>query len=159
MTDHQIDIQIACTDTIPVSSEQLVSWIGITLDAHQSNAELTLRLVDTREITELNRTYRKQDKPTNVLAFPGNIPDTIELEFPFLGDVVICPSVMQSEALEQHVALDAHWAHIVIHGVLHLLGYDHMEEDDSVRMQKMEILLLAKLEFANPYALEGVNLE
>lgn len=159
MPPHQIDIQFACVDKIPVSSEQLMCWIGITLDEHQSNAELTLRLVDIKEITELNSTYRKQDKPTNVLAFPGNIPDNIELEYPFLGDVIVCPAVLQSEALEQNVSLESHWAHIVIHGVLHLLGYDHMEDDEAITMQKMEIRLLAKFEFANPYKMEGIDLE
>lgn len=159
MTTHEIDVQIACVDQVPVSTEQLTSWIGITLDEHQNNGELTLRLVDTQEILELNSTYRKQNKPTNVLAFPGSIPDTIELDHPFLGDVVVCPAVLESEALEQNVPLEAHWAHIVIHGVLHLLGYDHIEEDDAIVMQKMEIKLLGKLKIANPYLSEGVTSE
>ena len=159
MTTHEIDVQIACVDKVPVSTEQLTSWIGMTLDEHQSNGELTLRLVDTQEILELNSTYRKQNKPTNVLAFPSSIPDTIELDHPFLGDVVVCPAVLQSEAMEQKVPLEAHWAHIVIHGVLHLLGYDHIEEDDAIVMQKMEIKLLGKLKFANPYLSEGITSE
>lgn len=154
-----IDIQIACQDVLPVDNTCLEAWIKLTLDEHQKEAELTLRLVDAEEITFLNKTWRKHDKATNVLAFPGTIPDTIELDYPFLGDIIICPSVLEQEALAQNTPLNAHWAHIVIHGVLHLLGYDHIEESDANIMQAMEINLLAKLDFANPYQHEDNNIE
>lgn len=159
MISHEIDLQIACSDTLPVNDECLISWVKMTLDEHESTAELTLRFVDAAEITDLNKTYRKQDKSTNVLAFPSDIPDNIELDYPFIGDVVVCPSVIQKESLEQNTPLDAHLAHIVIHGVLHLLGYDHIEEQDFKIMKAMEIKLLARLGFASPYHLEVSDFE
>lgn len=155
----QIDLQIACEDSRPVNDENLKAWVQMTLDEHQSAAELTLRLVDIEEITDLNTSYRKKNKATNVLAFPSNLPEVVELDYPFLGDIIICPKVLLEESREQNTPLDAHWAHIVIHGVLHLLGYDHIEEDDSKIMQAMEIKLLSKLGFENPYREEDIHCE
>ena len=156
---YHIDLQKATEAQIPVSDECLISWAKLPLLSHKKSAELTLRLVEAEEITELNHNYRKQNKATNVLAFPTLLPEGIELEYPLLGDVIICPSVLQAESLEQGTALDAHWAHIVIHGVLHLLGYDHIKESDAELMQELEITLLAKLGFDNPYQREGDHVE
>ncbi|STX28781.1 metal-dependent hydrolase [Legionella beliardensis] len=152
--DDCIDIQVACEKPLPIADEDVRKWVNLTLKEHSEVAELTLRFVDTHEIAELNKTYRKKDKPTNVLAFPSNLPDEIKIEYPLLGDIIICPNVLEKESQEQAIALDAHWAHIVIHGVLHLLGYDHIKEKDAQKMQTMEIKLLAKLGFANPYQQE-----
>lgn len=149
-----IDLQIACKDKVPFDDGLLTSWIETALNAHDSQCELTLRLVDIAEITELNNTYRKQNKATNVLAFPSSFPDNIPLELPFLGDLIVCPAVLEKEALEQGTPLDAHWAHILIHGVLHLLGYDHILDDEAKEMQAEEIRLLASLGFKNPYPQE-----
>jgi len=157
--NYHIDIQHACEETIPISDETLSNWAQLTLKEHRKVAELTLRFVDLNEITYLNHTYRNQDKPTNVLAFPSNIPDNIELEFPLLGDVIICPSVLQTESLDLNKPLTAHWAHIVIHGILHLLGYDHIEEAEAATMQKLEIELLMQLGFNNPYDTEDNHIE
>jgi len=107
--------------------------------------------VDSEEITYLNHAYRKKNKPTNVLAFPANLPDNIGLDYPLLGDVIICPLVLKQESLSLDKPLTAHWAHIVIHGVLHLLGYDHINEEDADKMQAVEIKLLTQLGFDNPY--------
>lgn len=156
---YYIDLQKATNEQIPVSDENLKAWAELALDGHKESAELTLRLVDAAEMTELNHHYRKQNKQTNVLAFPAMIPDNIDLDFPLLGDVIICPSVLASESLEQGKAPEAHWAHIVIHGVLHLLGYDHIKESDAEIMQELEIKLLAKSGFANPYHIEGDHVE
>lgn len=157
--NHQIDLQIACEDALPVSEDCLIGWVQKTLEPHEEEVELTLRLVDIDEITELNTLYRKQNKPTNVLAFPGNIPEGIELEYAFLGDIIVCPAVLKTEAIDQKTPLEAHWAHIVIHGVLHLLGFDHIEEADFKVMQAKEIELLDSLGFANPYHQEGNHIE
>lgn len=150
MTYH-IDIQHACEELIPVSDDSLSQWAKLALVDHMPSAELTLRLVDSEEITYLNHAYRKKNKPTNVLAFPANLPDNIELDYPLLGDVIICPLVLKQESLSLDKPLTAHWAHIVIHGVLHLLGYDHINEEDADKMQAVEIKLLTQLGFDNPY--------
>ncbi|WED44139.1 rRNA maturation RNase YbeY [Legionella cardiaca] len=156
---YHIDLQLACKDTIPVDENSLLSWAQLPLLEHIDSAELTLRLVDQDEIKQLNHTYRKQDKATNVLAFPSTIPDGVELEYPLLGDVIICPAVLHAESIDLNKSLEEHWAHIVIHGVLHLLGYDHIEDNDTKVMQALEIKLLAKLGFANPYQTEDTHLE
>jgi probable rRNA maturation factor len=147
-----LDIQHACTATPPISDDTLTSWITCTLRArHQEKVELTLRLVNPDEMTTLNHTYRKQNKNTNVLAFPSNLPENVLVEYPLLGDIVICPHVLENESLSLNIPLKAHWAHIVIHGVLHLLGYDHIESADALIMEAIEIELLDKLGFDNPY--------
>jgi probable rRNA maturation factor len=147
-----LDIQHACTITAPISDDTLTSWITCTLRAcHLEKAELTLRLVNTDEMTTLNHTYRKQNKKTNVLAFPANLPENILVEYPLLGDIIICPEVLEHESQSLNIPLKAHWAHIVIHGVLHLLGYDHIENADASIMEALEIKLLDKFGFENPY--------
>ncbi|KTC92968.1 MULTISPECIES: rRNA maturation RNase YbeY [Legionella] len=156
---YHIDLQHACDEPIPVSDESLRTWAELALLEHMDSAELTLRLVDPTEITDLNHTYRHQNKPTNVLAFPSELPDNIELDYPLLGDVIICPLVLQQESQESGKSLQEHWAHIVIHGVLHLLGYDHIKDSDAGIMQALEVKLLSKLGFANPYQTEGDNVE
>ncbi|AHE67319.1 rRNA maturation RNase YbeY [Legionella oakridgensis] len=156
---YHIDIQHACAEPLPVNDDILIDWAKLALGTCKDSAELTLRFVEPEEITYLNRTYRHQDKATNVLAFPTNIPTSVELEYPLLGDVIICPTVLKEESNAQEKPLTAHWAHIVIHGVLHLLGYDHMEEKDAKIMQALEIDMLAKLGFENPYQTEDDKIE
>lgn len=157
MTYH-IDIQHAFEGQLPISDEQLQRWVELVLQDELVSAELTVRLVDRAEMTTLNYTYRQQNKPTNVLAFPSSLPSHIELEYPFLGDIIICPTVLVEESQAQKKALDAHWALIVIHGVLHLLGYDHIEQDEAILMQNREIHLLNRIGFDNPYG-EDIGLE
>lgn len=147
---HHIDIQHASDEPTPVNDETLIFWATRPLQTIKA-AELTLRLVSIEDITVLNRTYRKHAKPTNVLAFPSNLPKAVTLQYPFLGDVIICPGVLKQESEVQNKALKAHWAHIIIHGVLHLLGYDHIKDQEAERMQAVEIELLASLGFPNPY--------
>lgn len=143
-----LDLQIASeAEDIP-TAEDFQRWVNAALVDHDG-AELTVRVVDEAEITELNRTYRNKDKPTNVLSFPFEAPAGVEL--PLLGDIVICAKVVRDEALEQKKPLQAHWAHMVVHGCLHLLGYDHIEEADAELMEGLEISLLAALGYANPY--------
>jgi len=146
-----LDIQHASTLPIPFSDEKLACWVEAALEKEASPTELTLRLVDAVEIQSLNATYRNKNKPTNVLAFPANLPEDISKTCPLLGDIIVCPSVLEQESQNDAIPLEAHWAHIVIHGVLHLLGYDHIEEQDEQVMQAREIEVLATLGFANPY--------
>lgn len=157
--NYVIDLQIACEDPLPVTEACLISYAELPLKAHREKAELTLRLVSPEEMIDLNSTYRKQHKTTNVLAFPSNIPAAIAMDYPLLGDVIVCPSVLLAESQELNKALDFHWAHIVIHGVLHLLGFDHIEENDARVMQAQEISLLAAIGFTNPYLDEDNHLE
>ncbi|KTD20825.1 rRNA maturation RNase YbeY [Legionella londiniensis] len=155
----QIDIQHASKEPAPVDDNTLTNWVQRALHNHKNTAELGLRMVDPEEMIQLNHLYRHQNKETNVLAFPANIPSGIELEHPLLGDVVICPSVLKKESESLQKPLTAHWAHIVIHGVLHLLGYDHIKEEDAKIMQAIEVRLLLDLGFENPYSTEEDEIE
>lgn len=158
MTYH-IDIQNATNEPLPLSENEITMLASLALKDHKKDAELTVRLVDIEEMTNLNNTYRKQNKPTNVLAFPCSLPPNIELECPLLGDVVICPDVLLAESNQLNKSLQAHWSLILIHGVLHLLGYDHIKDNEASIMQAIEAKLLAELGYANPYEVEENELE
>jgi len=131
------------------AEERFEQWVAAALAGRLDEAQLTIRVTDEAEIRELNATYRGKDKPTNVLSFPFEAPPGVDL--PLLGDIIICAQVVAEEAAEQEKPLEAHWAHMVIHGTLHLLGYDHLEEDEAEEMEGLEIRLLADLGYANPY--------
>ncbi|KTD15633.1 metal-dependent hydrolase [Legionella gratiana] len=156
---YYVDIQNATAESLPISEDEIIRLALLTLKEYKKEAELTIRLVTPEEMTVLNRTYRKQNKTTNVLAFPSNLPPEVQLEYPLLGDVIICPQVLADESKQHNKTLESHWALIVIHGVLHLLGYDHIKDDDAAIMQSIEIKLLTELGFANPYDAEGNQLE
>jgi probable rRNA maturation factor len=147
-----LDLQVACKDSLLPTEQQFRHWVLATLDAANFNdteTELTIRLVDETEIQSLNNDYRGKNYPTNVLSFPADLPE--ELNIPFLGDLVICVPVIIREASEQNKTPDAHWAHMVIHGTLHLLGYDHIEEDDAEVMEALETTIIKQLGYADPY--------
>ena len=116
-----------------------------------SQVELTIRIVDDEEAKQLNEKWRQRPNPTNILSFPFESP--LDLEIPLLGDLVICASVVACEAAEQYKSLDAQWAHLVIHGTLHLLGYDHIEIAQEQFMESTEICILYDLGYSNPYQL------
>ncbi|WP_323845165.1 rRNA maturation RNase YbeY [Microbulbifer magnicolonia] len=150
MIDLQLDVQRAtrCTD-LP-SDDSIRTWVAAALAGRQEEAELTVRIVDEDESRQLNCQYRGKDKPTNVLSFPAELPE--DLDLPLLGDLVICAPVVAQEAEQQRKEPPAHWAHMVVHGTLHLLGYDHIEDADAEVMERLETGLLAGLGFADPYA-------
>lgn len=156
---YYIDIQNATDDELAISEEELTRLASLVLNHYKKEAELTVRFVSLEEITYLNKTYRQFDKPTNVLAFPSNLPPDVQLECPLLGDVIICPKVLLTESKELNKTLEAHWTLILIHGILHLLGYDHIKDDEAVIMQAVEIKLLAELGYTNPYDAEGYQLD
>lgn len=110
--------------------------------------DVTIRIVDESESRDLNHRFRGKDKPTNVLSFPY---DGETLDVPVLGDIVICAPVVAREALEQHKASKAHWAHMVVHGCLHLLGFDHLEDAEAEDMEQRERDILSTLGFPDPY--------
>jgi probable rRNA maturation factor len=135
----------------PVSFRRWVEAALAGAKRHKS-AELSIRIVGTREGRTLNRQYRDKDYATNVLSFPVELPPGVSL--PLIGDLVICAPVVAREAAEQHKTAHAHWAHMTVHGVLHLLGYDHMEDAEAEAMEALETRILAKLGIDDPYAIE-----
>ncbi|WP_115719357.1 rRNA maturation RNase YbeY [Gallaecimonas mangrovi] len=145
-----LDLQVASKAKDIPSQQQFELWVSAALkDSGRDDTELTVRIVDEEEGLELNSTYRGKDYATNVLSFPFEMPEGIEL--PLIGDLVICAGVMAREAAEQQKTAEAHWAHLVIHGTLHLLGYDHIKDEDAELMESKEIELLQGLGFADPY--------
>jgi len=123
-------------------------WLGVALQGMPA-AILTIRIVDAAESAELNQRYRQKSGATNVLSFPADLPEEIDL--PLLGDLVICAPLVQAEAAAQGKAVMAHWAHLVIHGCLHLLGYDHIEPADATEMESLETRQLQQLGLPDPY--------
>jgi len=151
----ELDLQLAVEDENGLPSEaNFATWLEAAITPFQEQAEVTIRIVDSEESHQLNMDYRGKDKPTNVLSFPFEAPPGIELDL--LGDLVICRQVVEQEASEQNKPLLAHWAHMVVHGSLHLLGYDHIEDDEAEEMESLETELMQKLGFEDPYLAEKV---
>lgn len=148
----KVDIQraarVAAAD-MPLAREFRV-WVRAALAPRRHDAELTLRVVDEEESAYLNKTYRGKPGPTNVLSFAAEISP--EVPVALLGDLVICAPVVLREADEQHKPAQAHWAHMTVHGCLHLLGYDHQTARAARAMEMLEIEVLGQLGFSNPYA-------
>ncbi|MEZ8110878.1 rRNA maturation RNase YbeY [Vibrio splendidus] len=149
----ELDLQIAVENEQGLPTEQDIQlWLDKTIPQFQENADLTVRIVDTEESHQLNHDYRGKDKPTNVLSFPFEVPPGMELDL--LGDLIICRQVVEKEAEEQNKPLLAHWAHMVVHGSLHLLGYDHIEDDEAEEMESLETEIMQTMGFEDPYILE-----
>lgn len=148
---YQIVIQLNVDKRLVPAKTKLRAWATQALEGKVDAAEVTLRIVDPSEMTGLNSTYRHKQGPTNVLSFPFSVPDGVTMRIPPLGDIVICADVVNREAETQHKPREAHWAHMVVHGIYHLLGYDHELEADAETMEALEINTLKKLGFANPY--------
>lgn len=148
-----VDLQIA-TENIEglPTEEQIVQWATAAVQPEGDEVEMTVRIVDEAESHDLNLTYRGKDRPTNVLSFPFECPDEVEL--PLLGDLVICRQVVEREAAEQEKLLMAHWAHMIVHGSLHLLGYDHIEDNEAEEMESLETQIMQGLGFNDPYLAE-----
>lgn len=128
------------------------AWVCAVLASEQiSSKELTIRIVDADESAQLNETYRHKSKPTNVLSFPTlTCPGS---ESNYLGDLALCASLIDQESTEQGKTPKAHWAHLIVHGVLHLLGYDHLSDDEAEHMESLEISILQQLGYPDPYHL------
>ena len=132
------------------SRRELTRWAGAALGRRGGGRELAVAVVGATESRRLNARYRGRDRATNVLSFPAAAQAAGAGARP-LGDLVICPRVLRAEAVAQCKPLRAHWAHLVVHGTLHLLGYDHERDADARRMERREIAVLRGLGFANPY--------
>jgi probable rRNA maturation factor len=156
-----IELQNPYSFTNIPSIEQLTHWMEASQQLAQKNinTSLTLRVVNEEEGQTLNNDYRGKDYPTNVLSFPYEKPDFPidygEDEDPddenYLGDLVVCQTIVEKEAQEQEKTLEQHWAHLFIHGVLHLQGFDHISEADAEEMETLEVDILGQLGYPNPY--------
>jgi probable rRNA maturation factor len=145
----ELELQIAThAKTLPHPA-QIREWVSLTLYNRIETGELTIRLVDETESADLNQQYRNKPGPTNVLSFPYDPEPGIASRL--LGDIVICAPVVEQEAIDQNKSLLAHWAHMVIHGTLHLLGYTHEFDDDATEMENLETEILLRLNFPPPY--------
>ena len=145
----RLDVQRASSHKPLPTKAKLQLWAETALLAQQASGSLTIRLIDEAESQSLNRDYRGKDYPTNVLSFPFAAPPGIP--HLHLGDLAICVPVVLREATEQGKAADAHWAHLVIHGCLHLLGFDHIDDADAEEMETLERSLLSRLGYPDPY--------
>jgi len=145
-----VSVQNATTNSKIPTREQLEAWARAVLDGHAAG-ELNIRLVDEAESGRLNREYRKREGATNVLSFAAD-PELIEIDPDApCGDLVICADVVEREAREQDKATEAHWAHMVVHGALHLLGFDHESSGEAAEMEARERELLMRFGYPDPY--------
>ena len=152
----EVEVQIASDAEDVPSSGELERWVRAAgASAGEAASECTLRVVDEPEGAVLNERYRGGRGATNVLAFPFESPPGVSL--PLLGDVVVCAPVACREAREHEVEARAHWAHLVVHGVLHLLGHDHRAEDEAALMREEESRILDRLGFADPHRGKGAS--
>ena len=148
---YQIDIEINSSNSQIPTADNIERWISAALSSDKlAEAEVSVYIVDEAESQSLNAQYRGKNKPTNVLSFPADIPE--EVGIPLLGDLVVCAPVVAREAEEQGKSLEAHWAHMLVHGTLHLLGYDHIEDDEAEAMESLETVLITQMNFPAPYA-------
>ena len=144
-----VDVQYACDASSIPDEKQISHWAKTALKNIKSDAEFTVRIVDTEEGTELNEHWREAKGPTNVLSFPASGLEEISPDL--LGDIVICAPVVEAEAKTQGKTRNAHWAHMIVHGILHLLGYDHIDTGDADKMEALEIEILNTIGYENPY--------
>jgi probable rRNA maturation factor len=153
MTGARVDMQKRVRTWSPRRAD-IAAWTNAALGRRARNRELSVRVVGRAESRRLNSRYRGKDHPTNVLSFPAPpLPEqrSQNRDAQPLGDLVICPQVLRVEAREQNKSLRAHWAHLVVHGALHLIGYDHERRADARRMERREVAVLRRLGFTNPY--------
>ncbi len=147
----QIDIQRACGASTAADAD-IENWVTAALAHRCHDAEVSVRLVTEEEMARLNHQYRGRDSSTNVLSFPADLP--ADVDHPLLGDIVICTAVVAREAAEQGKSEQQHWAHMLVHGCLHLLGYDHIEAPEAELMESLETTILQSLGYPCPYSVE-----
>ena len=145
-----LDIQSASSSEDAPDEESIKRWVSAVIGSKEGDTELSVRIVDEPEGKKLNETYRGATGPTNVLSFPFD--EKTPEPLPLIGDIVVCAPVVAREAQQQNKDLTAHWAHMIIHGVLHLLGYDHQNDSEAAIMETLETEIMQKLGFAPPYA-------
>ena len=151
--DFPVLLQFASNDDSVPDTKTITTWVNRALAAAGNvDGELSVRVVDTVEMQALNRDYRSKDRPTNVLSFPAASIEGLpaDADVP-LGDIVICREVVRDEAERQDKAIADHWAHMIVHGTLHLLGFDHMNDREAAEMEGLEIKILADYGIPDPY--------
>lgn len=148
---HHIFIQFAVDKSQAPKLSLLRKWAKAALTKQIEAAEIAIRIVDVPEMTTLNSTYRHKQGPTNVLSFPFAISEEVDIDIPILGDIIICADIVNKEAQEQGKSPEAHWAHMIVHGIFHLLGFDHETEEEANVMESLEIDIMQTLGFTNPY--------
>jgi probable rRNA maturation factor len=149
-----VDVQVAIDDDSVPARDDIVLWVSRAIRAAggREDTDVSVRVVDAGEMQQLNGEYREQNKPTNVLSFPAGEIEGLPLDVDLpLGDIVVCAEVVRSEAKEQGKMVAAHWAHMLVHGTLHLLGFDHENDSDAATMEGLEIQILTSHGIANPY--------
>ncbi|MES2211597.1 MAG: rRNA maturation RNase YbeY [Pseudomonadota bacterium] len=144
LVSREVEDALSCP-----TDEQFIQWTKLALSKKCAHKSVYIRLITEPEMQTLNLTYRHKDKSTNILSFPFDVPP--DIPYHHLGDLVICPAVVIREADEQGKSADAHWAHMTIHGTLHLQGYDHEDPDEATVMESLEVELLSQIGYANPY--------
>lgn len=147
-----VELQVATVDQEGIPTEEtLEKWAQTALEigGRNTDAELTVRIVGCDEIRALNGIYRHKDKPTNILSFPFECPPEVDL--PLIGDLIVCLEVLKKEAAEQKKTVEEHFAHLIVHGCLHLIGYDHIEETDAKIMEPLEVKAVKALGYDDPY--------
>lgn len=144
-----VDVQCATSSPALPGDSEFTRWVELVTHDLPYSVSVSVRLVDEEESQELNKRYRMRDAATNVLSFPCDLKD--EQDVRVLGDIVVCAPLVAREAESQGKEANNHWAHLVIHGVLHLLGHDHQEPDEALIMESLEITLLEQLKINNPY--------
>ena len=156
MIVRELEVQrVIETGYIPGDAE-LQMWFEKALADYSKDAEVLIRVVGKQEISALNEQYRHKQGPTNILSFPFEAPE-VNAEISLLGDLVVCAPILEKEAQTQQKTLKDHWVHIVIHGILHLIGYDHINENEAIEMEAKEIYILQQLDIDNPYQEKDVN--
>tara|TARA_Y100000389_G_scaffold203277_1_gene251206 strand:+ start:424 stop:897 length:474 start_codon:yes stop_codon:yes gene_type:complete len=150
----QVDIKIEVEDKMAMNLVDMKLWLRRAFEAsdYKNDAEVSVRVVDEVEIRRLNREFRHQDKITNILSFPAGFiegfPNNCMMH---LGDIIICSEILFREAIEQNKLISEHWAHILVHGMLHLLGFNHTNDAEAVTMENLEIEILTGYGLKNPY--------
>jgi len=145
----RIHVDCRCARRRVPGARSIRAWVRAALATRPGDAELSVRIVDEAEMRQLNARYRHRDYATNVLAFGTELPPGVDL--PLLGDIVVCAPVVEREAREQAKPERAHWAHMLVHGTLHLLGHDHQDAREANAMEALERRVLASLEIPDPY--------
>jgi len=146
---NRLDIQNVSKSSHVPGQELFQKWIDTVLQSSIEDSEIVIRIVDESEMIQFNEQYRNKEGVTNILSFPFDIPEGVDSDL--LGDLLVCAPVVECEAQQQNKQLEHHWAHIIIHGILHLLGYDHINDEDAEEMEALEIQLLKKIKINNPY--------
>lgn len=144
-----LDVIFATKANTCPDKKTLTLWASSALNALNIKGKIAIRVVDEQEMSQMNGQYRNKPQPTNILSFPNNMPAPVKRQW--IGDLIICAPVLEKEALVAKKDLTAHWAHIVIHGVLHLLGHDHETDTQACEMESLEITILDKLGYPDPY--------